>query len=325
MIGPGRTRQGLGPFLAAFAEEAGARVEVLVGRDAARTRSAAEALAAKLGHELRCYGSMESAFAQERLDAVLIASPIASHLPALERALAHGLHILCEKPMIWGLSEASEHARRIVAEAQRQRRHLWINAQWPWTLPAYDQLHPGVRREAKQSFEFLLAPISRGWEKVPDALPHAFSLLQASSETPGQLLAPRFVLHDPKQTRVSVHFGWRSGERCLDVHVELVHGLEVPRPAAYAFDGHWAHRQVSMPSYEMAFHCDGRQLPYPDPSRQLVHDFVRALQQGQAPVAQDAAVQRIEMLETLEATWCSQFGCSQFGNPSSRQPRGESL
>ena len=50
IVGAGRTRQGLGPFLANWFEKCGARISGIAGRDLARTRLAASAMSQQLGH-----------------------------------------------------------------------------------------------------------------------------------------------------------------------------------------------------------------------------------------------------------------------------------
>jgi hypothetical protein len=325
LIGPGRTRQGLGPFLARFAEKAGARVTALAGRDARRSLEAAAAMAQEFGHEVAAFDTMEELFTNEQLDAVIIASPIDTHVRALELAIAHRCHILCEKPLIWEGPGSAERASWFARDAERFGLHLWVNAQWPETLGAYDELHPGVREAAHESFEFLLAPISTGWQKVPDALPHALSLLQASCGSgveleDAQIEDVRYVVHDSEQTRVSVYFCYQTHGRELDAHIELVHGLEVPRPAAYAFDGHWARREIALPDYSMLFKTGstqggGRSVAYADPTERLVHRFVTTLQQGAPARPAYAAAQRIAMLETLHHAWNAQFGESADPSP----------
>jgi len=49
---------------------------------------------------LRCHADYARMLAEERLDAVLIATPPQLHADMVEQALARGLHVFCEKPFV---------------------------------------------------------------------------------------------------------------------------------------------------------------------------------------------------------------------------------
>ena len=56
---------------------------------------------------------LASMVADARLDGIVVATPAAAHLEAVEQAAAHGVHVLCEKPLARDL----DGARRMVAIA----------------------------------------------------------------------------------------------------------------------------------------------------------------------------------------------------------------
>ncbi len=66
--------------------------------------------AAKLG-SLRMYADMESMLMKEELDALAILTPHAMHFSAIKEALALGMHVLVEKPMVSSVDEANEAMR----------------------------------------------------------------------------------------------------------------------------------------------------------------------------------------------------------------------
>ena len=65
----------------------------------------------------RAYDNIEALLENETLDAVIVATPSASHFELARRALGAGLHVLVEKPMAlraahaWELVQLAEHAR----------------------------------------------------------------------------------------------------------------------------------------------------------------------------------------------------------------------
>jgi myo-inositol 2-dehydrogenase/D-chiro-inositol 1-dehydrogenase len=56
---------------------------------------------AQTAQELRCpgYDGLEPMLSDARLDGIVVATPAAAHLPAIEQAARHGVHVLCEKPL----------------------------------------------------------------------------------------------------------------------------------------------------------------------------------------------------------------------------------
>ena len=76
-----------------------------------------------------CYWSLEELLAGESLDFVDICTPPGSHAGLIGKALAAGLHVLCEKP----LTTRADDALRLAAQARRTGRvlhtvHNWLAA-----------------------------------------------------------------------------------------------------------------------------------------------------------------------------------------------------
>ncbi len=63
------------------------------------------------------------------VDAVIVATPVASHCDLALRALAAGKHVLVEKP----LADSSEACERMVEEAARRARTLMVDHTFPYT------------------------------------------------------------------------------------------------------------------------------------------------------------------------------------------------
>src|SRR5262249_28261739 len=62
------------------------------------------------------------ALLNERLDALLIAAPDFAHLPAVLSALGAGLHVFCEKPLCYGISDAD----RVIAAREKAGRIVQV-------------------------------------------------------------------------------------------------------------------------------------------------------------------------------------------------------
>ncbi|MDS2172730.1 Gfo/Idh/MocA family protein [Nesterenkonia sp. CL21] len=89
-------------------------VALLVGRDEARTRAAAE----KLGVE-EIATDWRDAVTREDIDVVDICTPGDTHAVIAEAALAAGKHVLCEKPLANSVQEAESMAAAAAQAAER--------------------------------------------------------------------------------------------------------------------------------------------------------------------------------------------------------------
>ena len=72
--------------------------------------------------DAQVYFDAEEMLASAALDAVIIVTPDRTHRALCEAALAHGLHVLCEKP----LALTNEDCRAIVAAAEKSDRKFMV-------------------------------------------------------------------------------------------------------------------------------------------------------------------------------------------------------
>ena len=78
---------------AAYGAQPDAELVAVLGRDAERTAAVAD----RLG--VRAYTDLDDLLKTERLDAMSVCTPTATHRPVVEAAAVAGIHILLEKPM----------------------------------------------------------------------------------------------------------------------------------------------------------------------------------------------------------------------------------
>ena len=83
-----------------------------------------ETLAAPLAEGLasKVYGDAGALLADPEVDAVIIATPPRTHCDLIKAAVAAGKHVLCEKPIGWGLAEIDE----TLAQVERSQVKLQI-------------------------------------------------------------------------------------------------------------------------------------------------------------------------------------------------------
>jgi predicted dehydrogenase len=213
----------------------------------------------------------------EPLDALAILSPSDTHDEHLQRAVERGLHALCEKPLVWGRGDLARRAAGVVAGFAKRGLLLYENCQWPFTLAAFERLHPGALAAPPSRFRMELQPASQGVSALADSLPHPLSLLQAL--VPGD--APAIDAFDAAaatgSSPLTLRFRYRSGGRSCVVEVALIDSEQLPRHAAYAIDGRLARRVVAPETYRLSFAASDRIVPMDDPLSTLVADFVARL------------------------------------------------
>jgi hypothetical protein len=300
-VGAGRRRQGLGPFVARDLVAAGAEIVGFVVTRAERRTAVSRAWADDFGIRPAGHLTLAALLAAERLDALAILSPAETHEPHLEAALAAGLHVLCEKPFVWGGTGLAERARRLAAGFDARRLLLWENCQWPYALPAFARLHPGALGARPRRLAMRLQPASRGVQMIGDSVPHVLSLLQALVAAPlGPLERLRFAGGSPDSDRLDLDFVARSGGHEVGVEIELRGSDRHPRQAMLEIDGHRAERVVSADDYRLSFAADRRTVPLPDPLTLLVADFVRTLAAPGDPAAATRSREIGERMDLLE-------------------------
>ena len=121
-----------------IAEAPDATLACVVDHDEARARRARDSHAPQAMMQ-RDFAAARTG-ARGRADAVVVATPPASHHPLVSRALAHRLHVLCEKPLSEDLAEVVD----LIAQADTARRHLLVGMNFRY-LPSSQRIRRYVR------------------------------------------------------------------------------------------------------------------------------------------------------------------------------------
>ena len=110
----------------AYAQHASAEVVAVCDLDEARARETAT-----LWHIPKWYRSVEEMLANERLDAVSVATPDTAHTEIVVRCAKAGVHVLCEKPM----AATVEDCEAMLAAANEAGVSLMIDWHNRWNPP----------------------------------------------------------------------------------------------------------------------------------------------------------------------------------------------
>jgi hypothetical protein len=304
VVGARRLRQGLGPYVIRHLRDAGARVAAFV----ARTAEGVAAARAQLGQDLPGYTDFDALRAAHDVNALAILTPPETHAHWLRKAVTHGLHALCEKPLIWGLADPARTAREIVREFQARRLVLFENCQWPMALPAFYELHPELRGAPVRSFGMTLSPVRDGADALLDAMPHVLSVAQALvPDDDAELDSLRFEGAEP----LTVRFAYIAGSARLDCVARLPRGGDQPRAAAIEVNGRAARREVRMADYSMRLVDGERAVPMIDPLALLVQRFVAQVESPSPALLTrlgNQSVRRMVWLESILAEYKRQRG-----------------
>ncbi len=288
---------------------AGAVVPCFLSSSTETIVSAQAALLERAGTEAHGYTALDEMVEKERLDALAILSPSDTHDAYLGAAAEAGLHVLCEKPLLWGEGDLLARTRTRVDSFRSRGLLLAENCQWPYTLAAFRALHPDLRDGPPRSFRMRLSRDLTGLELLGDCLPHPLSVLQALA--PGEeaaVHAVRYTAHAPDLSHLQVEFEFESNGDRIEVDLDL-RPSGFPRVVILVIDGRRAERRIRLPDYRMSYADGDRSVPLPDPLPQLVHEFVSDLGgvlEGGSPPDAGPILRRMAMLETLVSAYRAQ-------------------
>ncbi|MEP7155546.1 MAG: Gfo/Idh/MocA family oxidoreductase, partial [Betaproteobacteria bacterium] len=127
VIGPGNIAN---KFAGAVAGIDNAQIISVQGRDA--TRASAFAQKWSQSGSVNSTTDIDTLLSDDRIAAIYIATPHPFHAAAIERCLAAGKPVLCEKPLVVNAS----HGRAVVELARKQNLFL-MEAVWTRFLPVY--------------------------------------------------------------------------------------------------------------------------------------------------------------------------------------------
>ncbi len=310
IIGARRVRQGLGPYLARFVVEAGHELVAVVGTTPETSRQAAIELERDLGIRPAAAWSPKT-LAEHTLDAIVIASPHATHENWLQFALDRHVHVLCEKPLLWDptSSQMADSAELWARTFELHLLVLRVNAQWPFTLDTYRRLHPGAPAVPEQFF-MQMPPRSEGLAMIVDSLSHPLSMLGRFDADPEARLED-LVFHEGGAcaTRWRMTFGYRTATRRIACEVVLDATPDETRATSFALDGLPATRTVDPTTYAMTLSDGDRRIPLPDPTPRLVRSFLEhAEREPDIPGIDPAALPGMRHLVEIVETAAQHYG-----------------
>ena len=159
IIGPGSISR---TYADALKNSETVEIRAIAGRDTEKGR----VMAAEYG--VPYYVDQEQMYEKEDLDAVLICTPTYTHEEMVRRAIAHNVHVMCEKPFVLD----TDTAEQLILEAQKANVRLMVMQVvrfWPEYVKVKEMVGNGELGEIKNVYMNRLSshPTWATWHRDP--------------------------------------------------------------------------------------------------------------------------------------------------------------
>lgn len=289
IIGPGRSKQGTGPYIANQFKKNGAKITALISSSLDSAVTSAENLKNEFGINCKAYANLEETLNKNTIDIVVISSPTQFHHQYLTTASQAGCHIFCEKPLWWPESDLMDESNietikdktaEILNLCRLYNVILQLNTQWPFTLSAYYELYPQQSDKADRihSFSMWLSPQSTDPSSmIIDSAPHLLSMLYVIAGSGRiQNIKPNYKFN--KTTKeLQINFEYLHAIGDINVNLTLAPTDTMPKPAAYAINNNRVDRHVELGDYLISLRSSDKQIPIVDPLDCSVRNFISSI------------------------------------------------
>lgn len=294
IIGPGRSKQGTGPYIARTFQELGVKISGVVSSSLASALSSTKQLKNDYAIDCPPYASLDELLKNQATDIVAICSPSGSHHPYLYTAITAGCHIFCEKPFWWpteavktptDVQNIIAETTKLVALSKAQNVVLQLNTQWPFTLPTYYEIFPQQDQILRpiETFEMWLSPQSSDKTMIIDAAPHLLSMLYALVGS-GRIQNIKSNFQAAQLNKeIKFEFDYLHAFGDTKVALILCSSKTGPKPAAYAINHRRVDRHIELTNYLLSLHSVDKQLPVADPLVCSIKNFLSSIHAKASP------------------------------------------
>lgn len=182
--------RGVGKFHAQWYAKEGCEVVAFVGSSPETLAQNEKALKSVIPNfQGRGYANLCDMLEREKPDAISVCSPHRLHADHCLEALSRGVHVLCEKPLVWfgpdRLDEALEQAQKVVNLAEERNLRFAVNTQYVAAVPHLLQIwdEKGLPKIPEKVMLTMEAKVrdrdTSGVNLWVDLAPHPLSILLA--------------------------------------------------------------------------------------------------------------------------------------------------
>ncbi len=287
IVGPGRSKQGTGPFIARSFKQLGCDIQAVVSSSLKSTNKTVSDLKNEYAINCVAYESLEALLQNHTINIVAISSPVESHHQNLITAINAGCHVFCEKPLWWSktqptsksdIGKITKETTELVHACHTNNVLLHLNTQWPYTLPTYYDLYPQLRNQPDiDSFAMWLSPQSTSGTMIIDTVSHLLSMLYVlvGNGKINNIESNFHAVSDDQDLHIQFVYIHAFGDTL--VSISLTSSNSFPKPAAYAINGLRADRHVELPDYLISLQTAERQLAVEDPLVCSIKNFLSTI------------------------------------------------
>lgn len=281
IIGACRNRSGIGEYIGKYFHKNGAKVISVLGTTEESSQNASSALK-KYGIESNPYTDFFKMVEKQRPDAVVIASPSSTHYEYLVKCVESGLNVFCEKPFVRpDIDDITKKVEDLFEKVKEKKLTVAMNSQWPFAIKYYRKVCGEIEVKKSNRFFMTMSPFASGKEMIPEAVPHALSLLY-SLLGEGEISDLHFESAEKDEiiTKFKYHFRTRDCEVCL----KLVRKEKQPRDFQFGWNDKIVRRSLNLRNYDIYFNYGNRKLKIADPLELSVGDFMAAVERKAEPL-----------------------------------------
>jgi predicted dehydrogenase len=212
----------------------------------------------------------------------VIASPSSTHYEYLLKCVELGLNVFCEKPFVRpDLDQLREKVEAIFEKVKEKKLTLAMNSQWPFAIKYYRKICEGIEIKKIDRFIMKMSPFVMGKEMIPEAVPHALSLLYCLL---GEGEISDLVFESLEKEEMKIKFKYHFEAKRCEVFLNLASKEKQPRDFEFGLNNKIVRRSLNLKNYDIYFNFGNKKLKIADPLELSVRDFIGAVEKKVEPL-----------------------------------------
>lgn len=295
---------GIGKSHARWFARQGCEIVAILGKTDDSAAETGTVLHQDFGFSGLTYSSLTALLQETQPDAVCIATPSTLHFAQALECLEAGVHVLCEKPLVYApgrkLRENLDGAKELVKLAKKKQLVLATQLQYGAATPILTKLAgstPGEVGDFAMEIETFNPNASRDPRELwMDLAPHPISIAQYLGGEGANMVEESVRVNqaqDAETTQITARFQVHCPDGRLLMCRTIVRAVDgtfqIRKPLRrFAFNGRVvAYNGITSPDgvYRAQYTApDGYDNLYQDPVEYLIADFVQAVRKGKPPL-----------------------------------------
>jgi hypothetical protein len=155
-----------------------------------------------------------------------------------------------------------------------------MNSQWPFALKYYKRICGEIEIKKSNRFFMMMSPFATGKEMIPEAVPHALSLLYCLL---GEGELSDLIFESAEKDQMIIRFKYHFGTRHCEAFFRLVKKEKQPRDFQFGLNDKIVRRNLNLKNYDIYFSYGNRRLKIADPLELSVRNVIAAVEKKVEP------------------------------------------